>query len=107
MGIACNSECNSEMLVCSTFMIVAKPTVLVHRAEYNTTIIRVFQIYFNRNAFDLDCPDHMKKCQSGKCLPKSFFCDGENDCTTPERPIDKSEDEDRKSCGKMDETRIM
>ena len=97
MGIACNSECNSEMLVCSTFMIVAKPTVLVHRAEYNTTIIRVFQIYFNRNAFDLDCPDHMKKCQSGKCLPKSFFCDGENDC-------DDKSDESYKSCGKINES---
>ena len=63
------------------------------------------QIYNNKDVFNLDCPDHMKKCNSGKCLPKSFFCDGENDCAAPKRPGDKSEDEDRKSCGKIDESR--
>ena len=56
-----------------------------------------FQISFNMPAFDIECPDHMKKCQSGKCLPKSFFCDGENDC-------DDKSDESYKSCGKINES---
>ena len=57
----------------------------------------MLQISCNKDAFYLDCPDHMRKCQSGKCLPKSFFCDGEDDC-------DDKSDENHESCGKIDES---